>query len=284
MKAKELYDSLDDYFIKPGMSDDWFQYMPELEPFLCDNFKERNMGLACDFTETIHKVYTAVFPSENVLRKVLNSSEEAMLFVHHASSWDLKKDPKAFGFYNMDASQLEMMREKRISMYCLHFPLDHYSDFSTSKTLADALDIEVIRPFAHFSGADCGIIGKANCDTVHELQRKYSEAVGHATKLYQYGDSEIPNRTVAVCAGGGMQTFVLQELIENNIRDLITGITLKNDWSVAAHELAANNRINIFGGTHYSNEKFACMAMCTYFKNMGIPAEFVEDEPCFEDM
>ena len=147
MTAKELYDNLDDYFIKPGMSDDWFQYMPELEPFLCDNFKERNMGLACDFTETIHKVYTAVFPSENVLRKVLNSCEEAMLFVHHASSWDLK-----------------------------------------------------------------------------------------------------------------------------------------NDWSAAAHELPANNRINIFGGTHYSNEKFACMAMCTYFKNMGIPAEFVEDEPCFEDM
>ena len=49
MKVKELYDNQDDYFIKPGISDDGFQYMPELEPFLCENFKERSMGLACDF-------------------------------------------------------------------------------------------------------------------------------------------------------------------------------------------------------------------------------------------
>jgi putative NIF3 family GTP cyclohydrolase 1 type 2 len=284
MIAKELYKYLDDCFIKPGISDDWFSYMPELEPFFCDSFIETSMGVACDFTETIQHVYTAVFPSEKILRKVLSDNEEAMLFVHHASNWDLKKDPKAFGFHTMDATLLEMMREKQISIYCLHAPLDNYSEYSTSKTLADTLDIEIIRPFANFSGAACGIIGKTNCKTVYELQKKYANVVGHETKLYPYGDSKILDSTVAVCAGGGMQTFVIQELIENNIKNLITGLTLKNDWSTAAHELAATNRINIFGGTHYSSEKFACIAMCKFFEQSGLSTEFIEDEPCFVDM
>jgi putative NIF3 family GTP cyclohydrolase 1 type 2 len=117
-----------------------------------------------------------------------------------------------------------------------------------------------------------------------ELQNKYSEAVGHETKLYQYGDNEIKNGVVAVAAGGGNQTFVLQELVENNINTFVTGITLKNDVSAEVHEFAEKNRIAILGGTHYSSEKFACIAMCKYFGKSGLPAEFIDDEPCFEDM
>jgi len=114
--------------------------------------------------------------------------------------------------------------------------------------------------------------------------RYMSEIVGHETKLYQYGDSEIHNNIVAVCAGGGNQNFVVQELIEDKINALLTGITLKNELSAETHELEKSNRINVFGGTHYSSEKFACIAMCKYFSKLGLPAEFVEDVPCYEDM
>jgi len=282
MLAKAIYKNLDNYFIKHEITDDFYQYMTELAPFLCDNFKKSSIGLVCDFTETIDRVFTAVFPTEKVIRKILENTENAMLFTHHACNWDLKKSP--IGFYNMDSFHLEKLRDKQISIYCLHHPLDNYSNYSTSKTLADALDIEVIRPFVNFSGAVCGIIGKTKYQTVNELQKKYSEAVGHETKLYQYGDNEIHNGVVAVVAGGGNQTFVLQDLIDNQINSLVTGVTLKNDVSAEAHELAEKNRINIFGGTHYSSEKFACIAMCKYFEKLGLPAEFIEDEPCFEDM
>ncbi len=145
-------------------------------------------------------------------------------------------------------------------------------------------DIEIIKPFADYCGTLAGVIGKTKCNTVNELKNKFSEAVGHNTKLYQYGGNEIQDNIVAVCAGGGNQTFVIEELIENNIKTLVTGITLKSDLSEAAHELLKNNRINLIGGTHYSTEKFACMAMCKYFSKLGLSAEFIEDEPCFEDM
>jgi putative NIF3 family GTP cyclohydrolase 1 type 2 len=282
MIAKELYTQLEKDFIKPEHSDEWYKYMTELEPFICDNFKNRDMGLVCDFTETINRVYTAVFPSENVLRRIINNAENAMLFVHHASVWDMKKSP--VGFYLMDASLLEKIKKKHISIYCFHTPLDDFSEYSTSKTLADALDIDVIRPFVNYYGGLCGVIGKTKCNTINELKSRFSEAVGHETKLYQYGDNEISENLVAVCAGGGNQEFVINELIENNIKALITGITVKNDFSAPVHELAESNRINLFGGTHYSTEKFACIAMCKYFAKLGLPSEFIEDEPCYDDL
>jgi len=282
MLAKEIYARLDSDFIKPGISDEWYRYMAELEPFICDNFKNRDMGLVCDFTETINRVYTAVFPSENVLRRVVENADNALVFLHHASVWDLKKSP--VGFYLMDASLLEMLKKKNISLYCLHLPLDNYSGYSTSKTLADALNIDIIRPFANYCGAVCGVIGRTKCKTINELQNEYAKIVGHETKLYQYGDSEIHNNIVAVCAGGGNQDFVVQELIHNTINALITGITLKSELSAETHELERSNRINVLGGTHYSSEKFACIAMCKYFSQLGLPAEFMEDNPCYEDM
>jgi len=282
MLAKELYSHIENCFIKPEMTDEWFKYMVELEPFICDNFKKRDMGLFCDFTENINKVFTAVFPSEKIIHYVLENAEDAMLFLHHPSCWDLKKSP--VGFYQMSISQLEMLKKKRISIYSLHIPLDNYSEYSTSKTLADALDIEIIKPFANFCGAICGIIGKTKCKTVMELKKAFSDVVGHKIKLYQYGDNEINNNIVAVCAGGGNQTFVVDELIENNINTLLTGITLKNEVSSDVHELEENNKINLLGGTHYSTEKFACIAMNKYFQKLGIPSEFIEDEPCYEDM
>lgn len=282
MLAKDVYINLENYFVKPEMSDEFYQYMTELNPFLCDNFKKRSLGLVCDFTETIHHVFTAVFPTDEVLKKILEKPGKAMLFTHHACNWDLNKS--AIGFYNMNAGLLEELREKQTSIYCLHTPLDNYSEYSTSKTLAEKLDIEIINAFINYSGAVCGIIGRTKCNTLNELQKKYSEAVGHPTSLYPYGDHEIEDGIVAVVAGGGNNMFVLPELYENNIHTFITGITLKNEISAEAHEYAEKNRINILGGTHYSSEKFACMAMCNYFEKLGLPAEFIEDEPCFEDM
>ena len=282
MLANIIYTHLENDFIKPGISDDFYKYMLELEPYLCNNFKNRSIGLMCDFSETINHVFTAVFPTESVIKRILNNGKNTMIFLHHACNWDLNKSPH--GFYNMDASLLEMLRDKQISLYCLHHPLDNYSEFSTSKTLADALKIEIIRPFVEFSGAVCGVIGNSKYKTVNELQKKYSEVVGHETKLYQYGHNEILDNKVAVCAGGGNAEFVVRELIENNIKLLITGLTLKNDISARTHELERSNQINVIGGTHYSSEKFACIAMCKYFEKIGISAEFIEDEPCFEDM
>ena len=284
MKATDLYSQLEKDFVKPGMVEDWFNDMGDIEAYICDNFKNRSIGLICDFTDEVNKVYTAVFPSNRVLTRVLDDNvTNAMIFLPHPADWDLSKDPNT-AFYQMNTALLEQLKERRISLFNFHYPLDNYGEYSNSKTLAEALDIIIEKPFAGFSGALCGVIGTTNCKDVYELNNKYSQVVGHKTKLYQYGDSNVTNNRVAIVAGGGNDSDVVNEVIKNGVNVLISGLSLCNSYSLNAHELEKAHKINLLGGTHYSSEKFGCIAMCEYFNKLGLPSEFIHDVPCLDDL
>jgi len=282
MKATQLYNQLEKDFVVDGMWDEWSTYMTEIEEFLSAQFIERSMGVVCDFAETINKVYTAVFPSEKVMEKMLAENvTDAMLFVHHASIWDIRK-PSVF--YTMDKTLLEKMKKNRISVFCFHVPLDNYSEYGTTKSLAEALGIEFEKTFAPYRGAMAGVIGKTHCKTVEELNELYTKTVGHQTKLYAYGDNEIKDGRVAVVAGGGNDISIVPELLEHDIKTYISGVTLISEYSKSVHEFEKEHRINVLGGTHYSTESFACKNMCKYFEKLGLPSVFIEDTPILEDM
>jgi putative NIF3 family GTP cyclohydrolase 1 type 2 len=283
MKAQELYDKLEKDFIKPGFTDDWAQYLKSIADFLTDNFKKRSMGLVCDFAKEINKVYTAVFPSEKVMKEILDRKEyDAMLFVHHPSVWDIRRSPNVFT--EMSRDLLEKFKEMRISVYNLHVPLDNYGEYSTAHTLAEKLGIKNEKPFGSYSGSLAGVFGKTDLKNIQELKEKFESILGHKIALYKYGDDEIRNGIVAVIGGGGNVVDFLQEILKADVNTLITGVSLKNDYSKEAHEFAEKNKINILGGTHYSTEKFACIKICEYFKGLGLEAEFIPDEPTIEDM
>ena len=120
--------------------------------------------------------------------------------------------------------------------------------------------------------------------TTQGLKERIESAVGHKASLYQYGDEKIRNGMVAVVAGGGNSVDILEEVAKEGINVFITGITAKNDHSIDSHNFAKNNKINILGGTHYSTEKFSCIAMCEYFKKIGLYSEFISDKPVLEDL
>lgn len=159
MKATQLYKYLDKDFINPEMSDEWAEYMNSVANFLSENFKKKSMGLVCDFATEINKIYTAVFPSQNVMQKTLDDgAQDAMLFVHHPSIWNIRKAPEVF--QQMDNRLLQQFRDRRISIYNLHVPLDNYGEYSTSVTLAKALGVKPEKPFAPYFGSLCGVFGK----------------------------------------------------------------------------------------------------------------------------
>ena len=283
MKANDLYEFLEKDFIGPDMRDDWAQYMGCVAEFLCDNFKKRSMGLVCDFTTEINKVYTAVFPSRKVMQKILDDGTyDAMLFVHHPSIWDIRLTPEVF--QQMDRDLLQKFKDRRISIYNLHVPLDNFGKYSTSVSLAKALGINPEKPFAPYCGTMCGVFGKTDLTNVRDLKYKFQEAVGHEVSLYCYGDSKINEGIVAVIAGGGNDVDMLKEIATVGVNVFITGISAKNDHSRKAHDFAEKHKVNILGGTHYSSERFACISIIDYFKNLGLPSEFIEDEPVMEDL
>lgn len=283
MKANELYQQLEQDFINSKMSDEWAKYMDSVSDFLSDNFKNRSMGLVCDFAIEVNKVYTAVFPSKEIMNKILeDGSQDSMLFVHHPSIWDIRRAPEVF--QQMDRELLQQFKDRRISIYNLHVPLDNFGKYSTSVTLAKVLKIKPEESFAPYCGAMCGVFGKTDIATVQDFRKIFEDVVGHEVSLYNYGDNEIKDDIVAIIAGGGNDVEMLEEIAQSGVNTFITGITVKNDHSKKAHDFAEKNKINILGGTHYSTEKFACMSMVNYFKQNGLASEFIEDDPVMEDM
>ena len=282
MEAKGIYNKLEQDFIKTNMTDGWY-ISDELQELLTENFKERSMGLMFDFTKDIHKVYTAVFPSKFVMQKIIDDDiENAMLFAHHAAIWDIRKSPEVF--QQIDKDLLLKFKERNISIYNLHVPLDNYGKYSTTKTLADTLGIKFEKTFAPYFGAMCGIIGKTEFNNIKDLQEKFKEIVGHDVKLYEYGDEDIKDSRVAVVAGGGNNIEILEEVVKEGVNTFVTGITAISDYSQKSHDFAKENRLNILGGTHYSTEQFACQKIVEYFKEMGLETEFIPEKPVLEDM
>lgn len=282
MDSKNLYFYLEKDFVKAKIIDDWSQEIPSIKKYLTPNYKKRFIGLMCDNTKIVKKVYTAVFLSNDVLNFILNKKENnVLLFVHHPATWNIcNKD----AFILPDKKLLNKCIKKQISIFNFHAPLDNYSKYSTSVTLAKALGLKIIKKFALHKGAYCGVISECNFKKVKDLQKHFTKILGHKTKLCFYGNPSINSKKIAIVAGGGNDRDILKQVLKQNINTFLTGITAKNSYSQEAHQFAKENKINILGGTHYSTEKFACIAMCQYFEKLKIPSEFIEEKPLLEDL
>jgi putative NIF3 family GTP cyclohydrolase 1 type 2 len=284
MKATELYQRLEKDFDLAHCRDDWSKV--EFNEFISENFKKRYMGLMADNAKEINKVYTAVFPTEEVINCILAGDEkDAMLFIHHPMIWEI--DGKNGVFRSIPEELLKKLRDSRIAIYNLHTPLDNFGEYSTCVSLAKALGMKIEESFYEYFGHPAGVIGKTDLSTIDELVEKVKKAVGHEVKLWHYGSGEINEQLVGVIGGGGNDVQALGELKSKRINAFVTGVTRKTDGyepAIRAHNFANANKINIIGATHYSTEKFACIAIVDYFKNLGLEAEFIPDNPDFEDM
>lgn len=85
-------------------------------------------------------------------------------------------------------------------------------------------------------------------------------------------------------AGGDNVPGVLEEIANEGVNTLVTGMTVKMGTGQKALEIAEIKEINILGGTHYSTEKPACRAMGEYFEKLGLPSKFIDNVPVLEDL
>jgi putative NIF3 family GTP cyclohydrolase 1 type 2 len=276
MKADKIINKLDMDFIRWGMSDEWD--LSEINDYVTDNFKRLSMGLVLNNTQEINKVYTSTFPDEKVLDYILDSGDtNVLLFSHHAQIWD--PTLSGFPFRNIDRKYLEEMKNRAVSFYVLHLPLDCNGEYSTTYNLSKALDIQYKDEFAEYFGVKVGVIGITEYDKLDELGKKCEKAVGHRIKLWNYGSNDIKNNFVSLVAGGGNISEEIKYVADKGINVYITGVTMsvKNyEPSIHFHKIAEELNVNVLGLTHYSSEKFAPMKMVDYFKDMGLDSEFIE--------
>lgn len=274
MKLKELVSRLEKDFIKPHYSDVWKNFTGDVKINLTNNFLDRKMGLMFEFSSDVSKVYTSTFPSKEALSKI--DGEDVFWFSHHAANWDINKENV---FEYLDKDSLDLMKKRRISLYVLHVPLDEDHEYGTSVCLGKELGLTQISAFFDYHGALAATLNES-CN-VYEFASKCEELVGHDIGFYNYGDVE---GKVTVVGGGGFDKEVLDEMLKLGSNTLVTGITVLSERNNSLHEFCMDNKINVLGLTHYSSEKFACIKMVDYFKNVGLDAKFVSETPVMEDL
>ena len=284
MKAKKLYEKIDRDFKIDKYKDDWS--FVEFNEFINSDFKERYIGIMLDNTDEIEKVYTSTFPDTEVLDDIIGRNENDILFLsHHAMGYDPTLE--GFPFYNIPAGYLKKLKEQRISFYVLHIPLDKNGTYSTSVNLAKELQLQIAGEFCEYLGSKVGVICETGLTKLEDFALHVENVIGHEIKTRRYGNHNIERKTVAVAAGGGCIDFVAKELAALGINTFLTGCTrpvFSFKPNVEFHRIAKENKINIVGATHYSTEKFACIAMVEYFTGLDIEAEFIEGTPCMEDL
>ncbi len=159
MDAKKLYQRLDKDFELNKCKDEWRM---DFNEFVSENFKKRQMGILLDNSKNIERVFTAVFPSDSVLKKVLKH-KNSLLVLHHPMVLDIRK-PKVFTDINPEL--LPKLKAQGISVYTLHVPLDKNGKYSTSVSLAKALGVKPSEEFFEYYGVKVGVIGKIKFETV----------------------------------------------------------------------------------------------------------------------
>jgi putative NIF3 family GTP cyclohydrolase 1 type 2 len=284
MKAKELYEKISKDFEIEKYKDDWS--FVEFNEFINPEFKDRYIGAMLDNTTEIEKIYTSTFPDTEILDNVLDRNEiDILLLCHHAMGYDPTLE--GFPFYNIPVCYLKKLKERRISFYVMHIPLDSNGTYSTSVNLAQEMQLRIIGEFCEYLGCKVGVICETEFTKLEDFALHLESTIGHAVKVRQYGDNIIERNIVAVAAGGGCIDFVAQELAALGINTFLTGCTRPMpsfEPNMKFHRIAKEDKINLVGATHYSTEKFACMAMVKYFEGLGVEAEFIEGTPCMEDL
>jgi len=284
MDSSELFAKIEEDFDLDKARDEWGAL--DLGGYLAPGYRERWNGLFLDNTRVVEGVYTAVFPDERVLENILlGNKRRALLFTHHPMIWDPTLG--GFPFRNIPPRFLPDLKEREISLYNLHTPLDENGPDSTSTSLARALNVQPVDEFFTYGGVRVGVIGKTPSSLVEEVAETARTAVRHEVKVWDYGDEEINERKVAIVAGGGNYPEAIDEIGGLGLNLYLTGVSRIDRGyrpTVLFHERARENEINIIAATHYSTEKFACIAMTEYFRDLGLTSEFVEGHNPINDL
>ncbi len=264
MEAKKLYQELETFF-NPNRYEDFVQN-----------------GVLADNTEVIHKVYTATFSSSEVLEKLrCAGAHDCLLFTHHPGAQHPESEPPAY----FTAAEKNYMKENHISHYSLHLPMDQLNPYSPGVSLAKQMGLTPFDSFFEEGGSVMGVICTGSFRRADQVLEKVETLMGHKCRLYEYGGKDLKDGRIAIAAGGAEGTELYETLKNAGVTLFVTGVGTKEaDWFAPSHEAAAQAGVSILAAGHYSTEKFALMAMCEFFRERGIDAEFIEETPLLTDM
>ena len=186
-------------------------------------------------------------------------------------------------FNYIDENISECIAIDKISEY-MHYSIYHFSRTFTELTGMSPMRYITLRKlqYAIFNLSNSekvvDVALKYGFDTPEGFSKAFKNFYGYSPAKYPFYDKlnhlqKIDMTVFNNFFGGSIMTsqpvqkgalkslLTVAELLENNIKVLVSGVTVNNEVFSEVHKLEKANKINVLGGTHYSTEKFACQKM-----------------------
>jgi putative NIF3 family GTP cyclohydrolase 1 type 2 len=285
--ADDLVARLDAYFrVREVRNDDWAPIFSLLYPdaywrmYAAPGYEGRWNGLFVRGGDAVARVATCVFPSDEIVARL---EPETFVFSEHAID-----DAPGDVFAPFARETFALMKERGISLYTAHAPLDMHPEVSPSRLCAELIGLRGLDEYFPIAdgipGGAC-VIGDAD-GTVDELARRLGGGLGSEIPVRVLAGSGRRAGRVAVAAGGGAQREILEASLERGCETYVTGNAASpcplpevQRGIRAFRDLADDRGVAIIDGTHYGTEKPPQLAMVGWFCALGLDARFEPGRP-----
>ncbi|MEW5571362.1 Nif3-like dinuclear metal center hexameric protein [Rossellomorea marisflavi] len=236
MRLEELVKKLDQEFeVKAYGADPAFKrFLPaayesvsfDWEAAFEEEFTSYFNGLMIRGASEVEQVFLAVFPTDHVLERFIKEGKPGdLLFMHHPLLMECG-DPQGKwgrGFIPIQPGLLEQLKEKQLSVYTCHIPLDYHPTLGTSAAMAASLGMTVTDGFlANDRGEHLILIGE-----IDEIDSPELKETLQSVFSIPYVDCEGPSREkirkIAVVAGCGDKVEWMEEVEKKGVQAYITG-------------------------------------------------------------
>ncbi len=294
MKQIELVQSLDTFFNSAAFDEEahWRSRFSDrdfhtFERFALPDFRAGSWnGLMLDNTDRIDRVYTIVFPTQDVIdtiiaREVVRGAPGALIFAHHLLTLD--QDRRRFLLISED--QLEELKEHHISFYLCHAPLDHHPEISTVTALANTLGLREQVRFAQGESGPLAIHGTVGKPTSFQAFAQRLAKLTDVDRLRydQIRHNGLPVQHVAAVPGNGADPALLEQAVALGCDTYVTGqwwFYGESEYAEAQRarmrDLLSGLKLNLLGVSRYATEMVVMREqMPGWFRAQGVDAEFI---------
>jgi len=250
-----------------------------IQEYATPAFLHRFNGLMLHNADRVRRVFTLVFPSDEVLAEVERraAGDPALIFTHHPMDFETS----GRGLVAIGTEWLQRLREAGISIYAAHAPLDCHEAVSTSRALARAAGVPAETTFAGYYGGHAGVYGRVEPTTLEEFCERVRRACGVDRLEAKLHSGQVER--VAVVAGGAAYPPLMQEALDAGCDTYLTGDFRVRHGGPWAEEhrpqfdaFVDQVPLNLVGASHYATEALVLRDdMLAFFRDLGLAAEFV---------
>lgn len=285
IKIDEISRTLDDFLsYKTYNPDSMVTIVNLLDPSAKERFSEKYLSNSTGLMQVngnqASRVYCAVFPSKDVFDYLsMENAADAVLFVKHAMEWE----ESGSGFVPLTEEQLKLLKDRKISPYSAHAPVDNNRTFAPSMGFARQIGDPIIDELAE-NGRNYGwVLEVAEGTTYDELHQRLLRITGlNSVQRHHHHDSV---GRIAVTAGGGDYIPALEQALDKGCDTYVTGILFFRGSDYAREhnpifvEKLKESGLNGFGASHYLSEAEGIRTFASVLRDiLPIPVIFIEEK------